>query len=179
MQQNEDRAAFLGLVGLILAIAEAEILLRNCHEQNDTTFALKCAVSFTTLLLLWQVYRAQQNAILLLRISQVLEPQHKWWRSAQRNTGMLTLCMCAIHAPPGVNFILRGETSMGSHTEYTFDAVVVLFMLLRVALMVPLVHRVLGFHSAKAMLIARWNNVDINVSFTFKALAYTKSHILH
>ena len=55
MQQNEDRAAFLGLVGLILAIAEAEILLQNCHEQNDTTFALKCAVSFTTLLLLWQV----------------------------------------------------------------------------------------------------------------------------
>jgi len=170
LHRDQNYAVVCAFIGMAAAMAEADILLSNENVPNKTTFVLKCVVSVSTVMLLDMMWLMQRHRNMLLRRSGFLEKQQTVFRTAELHKIIIELCICAVHSPPGADWAFTLGNASGVKATYTIDGLAALFMLARLVIFAPLAHRYLGLHSAKAKLVAKWNNVQVSMTYTFKAM---------
>jgi hypothetical protein len=167
---SENISAMLAIVGVILGVTEAELLRANEGNATAVMEAMKIAVSFTTVVLLFFVFRVHVAEHKLQQTVNVVPSAMPFVASAQFTSAVLESLVYVWHPMPFLGGKHRYEMSSGDIGEYTLDELLVCPMFLRLFACVPLLARTVGFASVKAKIAAKMNNIDINIGFTLKAI---------
>lgn len=159
----------LGMTGMFLSIAAAEMLFDNEDEASVAINVVKAIVSATTALLLIVLVMRTRALLILYKHRGGMDIDETLTTSGMLQPLLVELLVCAVHAPPGVSFEIP-VYNMGGDVVYTFDAWCSLWQLLRLYLIVSVFNDLVGFRTAQARVIAKWNNVSFDAAFAFKAL---------
>lgn len=159
----------LGMIGLVLSIVVAEMLFDNQDEATPVIDGLKACITVTTALLLVFLVIRTNSLLKLYKLRGGMDEDETLRTSGLITPLMLELVLCVVHAPPGVSFSIS-VTNMGGPVTYSVDAFVSLWQLMRLYLIVSVFNDMVGFRTAQARVIAKWNNVSFDAAFAFKAL---------
>mgnify|MGYP000211952896 CR=1 FL=1 len=159
----------LGMTGLVLSVVAAEIQFANENERSSEVTVIKTLISISTALLLGVLVHRTNCLLVLYKTRGGMDEDETLATSGMREVLMLELFTCAVHAPPFVEFVLT-VNNMGGDIEYSFTALCSLWQMFRLYLIVSVFNDLVGYRTAQARVIAKWNNVAFDAAFAFKAL---------
>jgi len=184
---GKTAAALLGAVGLACGIVCAELYAANNFVQptggHYTLFKTLNTLSTAALLLLIvRKYRlwltaerdlnyggASHGGSCCSRVSEALFLAQLRDKPATLLLLVIELAVCAIHAPVGVSFSFESD-SLTYKAPQSIDATLTYFMLVRLYLFVPALHRIMRWHSSLARVTAAVNKVRVSDWLIFRAV---------
>lgn len=127
----------VALSGAVLAVIEVELLSANDNIETQLTNGMKYAVTATTACSMWLMFVYYKASLILGKMQKLYEPQETLFSTGLAHPMLLELAMLLVHCPPGVDgtFELHLEHADSSPHEYSWDAVLSVFVVSRVYLL--------------------------------------------
>ena len=160
----------MATVGGFLQILEAEIVFLNANEETADAFAIKAAVSATTLVLLRLLWVHYLDSLLLGKLRGEYHEKDTLYSSELMYRLVPELIMCAVHCPPGVCAVVS-VNAMGTVSEYTTDAMASFVICVRCYLAIRYIHNLdQSNNSVVALTLGGIGSVEFTPWHTFKQL---------
>jgi hypothetical protein len=161
------------MIGLACGIAAAELngnpLTTPELSATPATQGLKATSTVCTALLLLMILRKYSLEYkLLLERGLLLRGGEGFTDSGLVAPMLCELVICSMHCPVGVYWRMQ-VPNLGVEITYDMDALLSIFMCLRLYLLFAVVDDSLGFRSAQARIVQNVHNLRFNFFFTFKA----------
>ena len=150
-------------------VAQFQLLFDNEYVPTTTITVLKAISSASTVALLCIVCTRYYFKTRLMRLRGLIDPAESFRHSGLLLPFVVELCVCAVHAPPGLDFTFD-MPNFDFYVRYSIDHMCSLWQLFRLYSVVIVFDYVVGYHTTQARVIAKWNDVSFNTAFTFKAM---------
>ncbi|XP_030324339.1 small conductance calcium-activated potassium channel protein 2-like isoform X1 [Calypte anna] len=170
-----DYALIFGMFGIVVMVTETELSWGVYTKESSYSFALKCLISLSTLILLGLIVMYHAREIQLFMVDNGADD----WRIAMTSERIffisLELLVCAIHPIPGQYLFTwtarLAFTYAASVAEADVDIILSIPMFLRLYLIgrVMLLHSKL-FTDASSRSIGALNKINFNTRFVMKTL---------
>uniref|UniRef100_A0A8C3UEW5 Calmodulin-binding domain-containing protein n=1 Tax=Catharus ustulatus TaxID=91951 RepID=A0A8C3UEW5_CATUS len=170
-----DYALIFGMFGIVVMVTETELSWGVYTKESSYSFALKCLISLSTLVLLGLIVMYHAREIQLFMVDNGADD----WRIAMTSERVfliaLELLVCAIHPIPGQYLFTwtarLAFTYAASVAHADVDIVLSIPMFLRLYLLgrVMLLHSKL-FTDASSRSIGALNKINFNTRFVMKTL---------
>jgi hypothetical protein len=187
MKINDVSSMILGLFGMSLAFYEHEIFFGKLnwdkedeetgrpytveeeqYEERPASTALRLIIGLTTVLLVYTIYNHYRILLDLNKAKQKYD-SYDSLRSVGLFWPMITeMSYCAIHCPPGCNWVFTFE-QLGGDLDYAFDTLVCIVMLGRIYLIWRIFANYSSWNDERAEEICNRCLCDGGVSFAIKA----------
>lgn len=195
MKINDVISMFFGLLGLSLAFYEHEIFFgkldwytdedgnlaytveREQYEEKPSNTALRVIVGFTSAILVYTVYNHYRILLDLNKAKQKYNSHDTLQSAGLMWTMLIEICYCAIHCPPGCNWVFRFE-QIGGHLKYPFDTLVCIVMLGRIYLIWRIFSNYSSWNDERAEEVCIRCLCDGGVNFAIKAELKERPYIV-
>uniref|UniRef100_A0A8C8VK46 Potassium calcium-activated channel subfamily N member 1 n=1 Tax=Pelusios castaneus TaxID=367368 RepID=A0A8C8VK46_9SAUR len=170
-----DYALIFGMFGIVVMVTETELSWGVYTKASSYSFALKCLISFSTMILLGLVIMYHAREIQLFMVDNGADD----WRIAMTYERIffitLELIVCAIHPIPGQYFFTWTARLAFTYTTSVADADVDIILSIPMFLRLYLIGRVMLLHSklftdASSRSIGALNKITFNTRFIMKTL---------
>ncbi|KAL2090330.1 hypothetical protein ACEWY4_015018 [Coilia grayii] len=170
-----DYALIFGMFGIVVMVTETELSWGVYSKESSYSFALKCLISLSTVILLGLIIMYHAREIQLFMVDNCADD----WRIAMTQERVffivLELLVCAIHPIPG-HYVFTWTARLAftyapSVTNADVDIILSIPMFLRLYLIgrVMLLHSKL-FTDASSRSIGALNKINFNTRFVMKTL---------
>ncbi|XP_069915623.1 small conductance calcium-activated potassium channel protein 1 isoform X1 [Oryctolagus cuniculus] len=166
-----DYALIFGMFGIVAMVTETELSWGVYSKESLYSFALKCLISLSTVILLGLVILYHAREIQLFLVDTGADD----WRLALTRRRVLLisleLAVCAVHPPPGHSRLRWAARLALSRAEADVDALLSVPMFLRLYLLgrVLLLHS-RAFTDASGRSLGALGKVTFNARFVLKTL---------
>uniref|UniRef100_A0A8D0GS21 Potassium calcium-activated channel subfamily N member 1 n=1 Tax=Sphenodon punctatus TaxID=8508 RepID=A0A8D0GS21_SPHPU len=170
-----DYALIFGMFGIVVMVTETELSWGVYTKESSYSFALKCLISLSTLILLGLVIMYHAREIQLFMVDNGADD----WRIAMTYKRIffitLELIVCAIHPIPGQYLFTWTARLAFTYTTSVADADVDIILSIPMFLRLYLIARVMLLHSklftdASSRSIGALNKINFNTRFVMKTL---------
>ncbi|XP_067416001.1 small conductance calcium-activated potassium channel protein 1 isoform X2 [Emydura macquarii macquarii] len=170
-----DYALIFGMFGIVVMVTETELSWGVYTKASSYSFALKCLISFSTMILLGLVIMYHAREIQLFMVDNGADD----WRIAMTYERIffitLELIVCAIHPIPGEYLFTWTARLAFTYTPSVADADVDIILSIPMFLRLYLIGRVMLLHSklftdASSRSIGALNKINFNTRFIMKTL---------
>ena len=166
-------ALLLGMYGVFVGILQAELRFANNNDVTWMQNVLKVSVSVTTLVLCILVVKIHRNGLKFQKLRGSVDPMETLRSTGDLWAMLLELLICLPHPLPGVDTTVEFNDRMLDSTlqpTYSLDSLFTVWMMLRLYLAVRVFDDAVGLRSNSARVIANWNKIEFNSSFSFKMI---------
>ncbi|KAJ8011305.1 hypothetical protein DPEC_G00056770 [Dallia pectoralis] len=170
-----DYALIFGMFGIVVMVTETELSWGVYGKESSYSFALKCLISLSTVILLGLIIMYHAREIQLFMVDNGADD----WRIAMTYERIffivLELLVCAIHPIPG-NYRFTWTARIAfTYTPSTANADVDIILSIPMFLRLYLIGRVMLLHSklftdASSRSIGALNKINFNTRFVMKTL---------
>ncbi|XP_042335834.1 small conductance calcium-activated potassium channel protein 1 isoform X4 [Sceloporus undulatus] len=170
-----DYALIFGMFGIVVMVTETELSWGVYTKESSYSFALKCLISLSTMILLGLIIMYHAREIQLFMVDNGADD----WRIAMTYERIffisLELIVCAIHPIPGQYFftwttrLAFTYTTSEAHTDVDIILSIPMFLRLYLIGRVMLLHSKL-FTDASSRSIGALNKINFNTRFVMKTL---------
>uniref|UniRef100_A0A8C5CN17 Potassium intermediate/small conductance calcium-activated channel, subfamily N, member 1a n=1 Tax=Gadus morhua TaxID=8049 RepID=A0A8C5CN17_GADMO len=170
-----DYALIFGMFGIVVMVTETELSWGIYTKESSYSFALKCLISLSTVILLGLIIMYHAREIQLFMVDNGADD----WRIAMTYERIffivLELLVCAIHPIPGQYVFTWTARLAFSYTPSVADADVDIILSIPMFLRLYLIGRVMLLHSklftdASSRSIGALNKINFNTRFVMKTL---------
>ncbi|XP_051964864.1 small conductance calcium-activated potassium channel protein 2-like isoform X1 [Xyrauchen texanus] len=170
-----DYALIFGMFGIVVMVTETELSWGVYTKESSYSFALKCLISLSTVILLCLIIMYHAREIHLFMVDNGADD----WRIAMTYERiffiMLELLVCAIHPIPGQYVFTWTARLAFTYTPSVADADVDIILSIPMFLRLYLIGRVMLLHSklftdASSRSIGALNKINFNTRFVMKTL---------
>ncbi|XP_019730676.1 small conductance calcium-activated potassium channel protein 2-like isoform X2 [Hippocampus comes] len=170
-----DYALIFGMFGIVVMVTETELSWGVYTKESSYSFALKCLISLSTVILLGLIIMYHAREIQLFMVDNGADD----WRIAMTYERIffivLELLVCAIHPIPG-QYVFTWKARLAfTYTPSVADADVDIILSIPMFLRLYLIGRVMLLHSklftdASSRSIGALNKINFNTRFVMKTL---------
>ncbi|XP_072537339.1 small conductance calcium-activated potassium channel protein 1b isoform X2 [Salminus brasiliensis] len=170
-----DYALIFGMFGIVVMVTETELSWGVYTKESSYSFALKCLISLSTLILLGLIIMYHAREIQLFMVDNGADD----WRIAMTYERILfivlELLVCAIHPIPG-HYVFTWTARLAfTYAPSVADADVDIILSIPMFLRLYLIGRVMLLHSklftdASSRSIGALNKINFNTRFVMKTL---------
>ncbi|XP_052418548.1 small conductance calcium-activated potassium channel protein 1b isoform X1 [Carassius gibelio] len=170
-----DYALIFGMFGIVVMVTETELSWGVYTKESSYSFALKCLISLSTVILLCLIIMYHAREIQLFMVDNGADD----WRIAMTYERILfivlELLVCAIHPIPG-HYVFTWTARLAfTYTPSVADADVDIILSIPMFLRLYLIGRVMLLHSklftdASSRSIGALNKINFNTRFVMKTL---------
>ncbi|KAJ8336365.1 hypothetical protein SKAU_G00375850 [Synaphobranchus kaupii] len=170
-----DYALIFGMFGIVVMVAETELSWGVYTKESSCSFALKCLISLSTVILLGLLIMYHSREIQLYMVDNGADD----WRIAMTYQRIvfivLELLVCAVHPIPG-HYVFTWTARLAfTYTPSIADADVDIILSIPMFLRLYLIGRVMLLHSklftdASSRSIGALNKINFNTRFIMKTL---------
>ncbi|XP_028818401.1 small conductance calcium-activated potassium channel protein 1b isoform X3 [Denticeps clupeoides] len=170
-----DYALIFGMFGIVVMVTETELSWGVYSKESSYSFALKCLISLSTVILLGLIIMYHAREIQLFMVDNGADD----WRIAMTYERIffivLELLVCAIHPIPG-HYVFTWTARLAfTYTTSETDADVDIILSIPMFLRLYLIGRVMLLHSklftdASSRSIGALNKINFNTRFVMKTL---------
>uniref|UniRef100_A0A8C3C5S6 Potassium calcium-activated channel subfamily N member 1 n=1 Tax=Cairina moschata TaxID=8855 RepID=A0A8C3C5S6_CAIMO len=170
-----DYALIFGMFGIVVMVTETELSWGVYTKESSYSFALKCLISLSTLILLGLIVMYHAREIQLFMVDNGADD----WRIAMTYERIffiaLELLVCAIHPIPGQYLFTWTARLAFTYAASVADADVDIILSIPMFLRLYLIGRVMLLHSklftdASSRSIGALNKINFNTRFVMKTL---------
>ncbi|XP_034611305.1 small conductance calcium-activated potassium channel protein 2-like isoform X1 [Trachemys scripta elegans] len=170
-----DYALIFGMFGIVVMVTETELSWGVYTKESSYSFALKCLISLSTMILLGLIIMYHAREIQLFMVDNGADD----WRIAMTYKRIffisLELMVCAIHPIPGQYLFTWTARLAFTYTTSVADADVDIILSIPMFLRLYLIGRVMLLHSklftdASSRSIGALNKINFNTRFIMKTL---------
>ncbi|KAI7798128.1 putative small conductance calcium-activated potassium channel protein 1, partial [Triplophysa rosa] len=170
-----DYALIFGMFGIVVMVTETELSWGVYTKESSYSFALKCLISLSTVILLCLIIMYHAREIQLFMVDNGADD----WRIAMTYERIffivLELLVCAIHPIPGQYVFTWTARLAFTYTTSVADADVDIILSIPMFLRLYLIGRVMLLHSklftdASSRSIGALNKINFNTRFVMKTL---------
>ncbi|XP_028329449.1 small conductance calcium-activated potassium channel protein 1a isoform X2 [Gouania willdenowi] len=170
-----DYALIFGMFGIVVMVTETELSWGVYSKESSYSFALKCLISLSTVILLGLIIMYHAREIQLFMVDNGADD----WRIAMTYERIffivLELLVCAIHPIPGQYAFTWTARLAFTYTTSVADADVDIILSIPMFLRLYLIGRVMLLHSklftdASSRSIGALNKINFNTRFVMKTL---------
>ncbi|TRY64957.1 hypothetical protein DNTS_024638 [Danionella cerebrum] len=170
-----DYALIFGMFGIVVMVTETELSWGVYTKESSYSFALKCLISLSTVILLCLIIMYHAREIQLFMVDNGADD----WRIAMTYERILfivlELLVCAIHPIPGQYVFTWTARLAFTYTPSVADADVDIILSIPMFLRLYLIGRVMLLHSklftdASSRSIGALNKINFNTRFVMKTL---------
>uniref|UniRef100_A0AAQ5WWA7 Calmodulin-binding domain-containing protein n=2 Tax=Amphiprion ocellaris TaxID=80972 RepID=A0AAQ5WWA7_AMPOC len=170
-----DYALIFGMFGIVVMVTETELSWGVYTKESSYSFALKCLISLSTVILLGLIIMYHAREIQLFMVDNGADD----WRIAMTYERIffivLELLVCAIHPIPGQYVFTWTARLAFTYTPSVADADVDIILSIPMFLRLYLIGRVMLLHSklftdASSRSIGALNKINFNTRFVMKTL---------
>ncbi|XP_074834465.1 small conductance calcium-activated potassium channel protein 1 [Carettochelys insculpta] len=170
-----DYALIFGMFGIVVMVTETELSWGIYTKESSYSFALKCLISLSTMILLGLIIMYHAREIQLFMVDNGADD----WRIAMTYERIffitLELVVCAIHPIPGQYLFTWTARLAFTYTPSVADADVDIILSIPMFLRLYLIGRVMLLHSklftdASSRSIGALNKINFNTRFIMKTL---------
>ncbi|XP_028672418.1 small conductance calcium-activated potassium channel protein 1a isoform X1 [Erpetoichthys calabaricus] len=170
-----DYALIFGMFGIVVMVTETELSWGVYSKESSHSFALKCLISLSTVILLGLIIMYHAREIQLFMVDNGADD----WRIAMTYERIffivLELLVCAIHPIPGQYVFTWTARLAFTYTPSVADADVDIILSIPMFLRLYLIGRVMLLHSklftdASSRSIGALNKINFNTRFVMKTL---------
>ncbi|CDQ84389.1 unnamed protein product [Oncorhynchus mykiss] len=170
-----DYALIFGMFGIVVMVTETELSWGVYGKESSYSFALKCLISLSTVILLGLIIMYHAREIQLFMVDNGADD----WRIAMTYERIffivLELLVCAIHPIPGHYRFTWTARIAFTYTPSTANADVDIILSIPMFLRLYLIGRVMLLHSklftdASSRSIGALNKINFNTRFVMKTL---------
>uniref|UniRef100_UPI00358E842B small conductance calcium-activated potassium channel protein 3-like isoform X2 n=1 Tax=Myxine glutinosa TaxID=7769 RepID=UPI00358E842B len=170
-----DYALIFGMFGILVMVIETELSWAIYGKDSPYSFALKCLISLSTIILLGLVIAYHTREIQLFMVDNGADD----WRIAMTHERIfsigLELVVCAVHPIPGEYRFLWTARHAFLYTPLSYEADVDIILSIPMFLRLYLIARVMLLHSklftdASSRSIGALNKITFNTRFVMKTL---------
>ncbi|XP_066196365.1 small conductance calcium-activated potassium channel protein 1 [Sylvia atricapilla] len=170
-----DYALIFGMFGIVVMVTETELSWGVYTKESSYSFALKCLISLSTLILLGLIVMYHAREIQLFMVDNGADD----WRIAMTYERIffisLELLVCAIHPIPGQYLFTWTARLAFTYAASVADADVDVILSIPMFLRLYLIGRVMLLHSklftdASSRSIGALNKINFNTRFVMKTL---------
>ncbi|KYO37102.1 small conductance calcium-activated potassium channel protein 2 [Alligator mississippiensis] len=170
-----DYALIFGMFGIVVMVTETELSWGVYTKESSYSFALKCLISLSTIILLGLIIMYHAREIQLFMVDNGADD----WRIAMTYERIffitLELLVCAIHPVPGQYIFTWTARLAFTYTTSVADADVDIILSIPMFLRLYLIGRVMLLHSklftdASSRSIGALNKINFNTRFVMKTL---------
>ncbi|KAH1174852.1 hypothetical protein KIL84_008843 [Mauremys mutica] len=170
-----DYALIFGMFGIVVMVTETELSWGVYTKESSYSFALKCLISLSTMILLGLIIMYHAREIQLFMVDNGADD----WRIAMTYKRIffisLELIVCAIHPIPGQYLFTWTARLAFTYTTSVADADVDIILSIPMFLRLYLIGRVMLLHSklftdASSRSIGALNKINFNTRFIMKTL---------
>ncbi|KAI1883336.1 hypothetical protein AGOR_G00244140 [Albula goreensis] len=170
-----DYALIFGMFGIVVMVTETELSWGVYTKESSYSFALKCLISLSTVILLGLIIMYHTREIQLFMVDNGADD----WRIAMTYERILfivlELLVCAIHPIPGQYEFTWTARLAFTYTPSVADADVDIILSIPMFLRLYLIGRVMLLHSklftdASSRSIGALNKINFNTRFVMKTL---------
>ncbi|XP_038628502.1 small conductance calcium-activated potassium channel protein 1 isoform X2 [Tachyglossus aculeatus] len=170
-----DYALIFGMFGIVVMVTETELSWGVYTKESSYSFALKCLISLSTVILLGLIIMYHAREIQLFMVDNGADD----WRIAMTYERIffitLELVVCAIHPIPGQYLFTWTARLAFTYTTSVADADVDIILSIPMFLRLYLIGRVMLLHSklftdASSRSIGALNKINFNTRFVMKTL---------
>eukprot|EP00066_Takifugu_rubripes_P025612 XP_011614878.1 PREDICTED: small conductance calcium-activated potassium channel protein 2-like [Takifugu rubripes] len=170
-----DYALIFGMFGIVVMVTETELSWGVYTKESSYSFALKCLISLSTVILLGLIIMYHAREIQLFMVDNGADD----WRIAMTYERIffivLELLVCAIHPIPGQYVFTWTARLAFTYTPSVANADVDIILSIPMFLRLYLIGRVMLLHSklftdASSRSIGALNKINFNTRFVMKTL---------
>ncbi|XP_006001686.1 small conductance calcium-activated potassium channel protein 2 [Latimeria chalumnae] len=170
-----DYALIFGMFGIVVMVTETELSWGVYSKESSYSFALKCLISLSTLILLGLIIMYHAREIQLFMVDNGADD----WRIAMTYERIFFICLeliiCAIHPIPGQYLFTWTARLAFTYNTSVADADVDIILSIPMFLRLYLIGRVMLLHSklftdASSRSIGALNKINFNTRFVMKTL---------
>ncbi|KAM9515873.1 small conductance calcium-activated potassium channel protein 1 isoform 2-T5 [Guaruba guarouba] len=170
-----DYALIFGMFGIVVMVTETELSWGVYNKESSYSFALKCLISLSTIILLGLIVMYHAREIQLFMVDNGADD----WRIAMTYERIffiaLELIVCAIHPIPGQYLFTWTARLAFTYAASVADADVDIILSIPMFLRLYLIGRVMLLHSklftdASSRSIGALNKINFNTRFVMKTL---------
>ncbi|XP_040548765.1 small conductance calcium-activated potassium channel protein 1 isoform X11 [Gallus gallus] len=170
-----DYALIFGMFGIVVMVTETELSWGVYTKESSYSFALKCLISLSTVILLGLIVMYHAREIQLFMVDNGADD----WRIAMTYERIffiaLELLVCAIHPIPGQYLFTWTARLAFTYAASVADADVDIILSIPMFLRLYLIGRVMLLHSklftdASSRSIGALNKINFNTRFVMKTL---------
>ncbi|KAK2822200.1 hypothetical protein Q5P01_022265 [Channa striata] len=170
-----DYALIFGMFGIVVMVTETELSWGVYTKESSYSFALKCLISLSTVILLGLIIMYHAREIQLFMVDNGADD----WRIAMTYERIffivLELLVCAIHPIPGQYVFTWSARLAFTYMPSVADADVDIILSIPMFLRLYLIGRVMLLHSklftdASSRSIGALNKINFNTRFVMKTL---------
>ncbi|XP_041085803.1 small conductance calcium-activated potassium channel protein 2-like isoform X1 [Polyodon spathula] len=170
-----DYALIFGMFGIVVMVTETELSWGVYTKESSYSFALKCLISLSTVILLGLIIMYHAREIQLFMVDNGADD----WRIAMTYERIffivLELLVCAIHPIPGQYVFTWTARLAFTYTPSVADADVDIILSIPMFMRLYLIGRVMLLHSklftdASSRSIGALNKINFNTRFVMKTL---------
>ncbi|XP_051553179.1 small conductance calcium-activated potassium channel protein 2-like isoform X5 [Myxocyprinus asiaticus] len=170
-----DYALIFGMFGIVVMVTETELSWGVYTKESSYSFALKCLISLSTVILLGLIIMYHAREIQLFMVDNGADD----WRIAMTYERIffivLELLVCAIHPIPGQYVFTWTARLAFTYVPSVADADVDIILSIPMFLRLYLIGRVMLLHSklftdASSRSIGALNKINFNTRFVMKTL---------
>ncbi|XP_057254389.1 small conductance calcium-activated potassium channel protein 1 [Pezoporus wallicus] len=170
-----DYALIFGMFGIVVMVTETELSWGIYTKESSYSFALKCLISLSTIILLGLIVMYHAREIQLFMVDNGADD----WRIAMTYERIffiaLELIVCAIHPIPGQYLFTWTARLAFTYAASVADADVDIILSIPMFLRLYLIGRVMLLHSklftdASSRSIGALNKINFNTRFVMKTL---------
>ncbi|XP_056319942.1 small conductance calcium-activated potassium channel protein 1b isoform X2 [Danio aesculapii] len=170
-----DYALIFGMFGIVVMVTETELSWGVYTKESSYSFALKCLISLSTVILLCLIIMYHAREIQLFMVDNGADD----WRIAMTYERILfivlELLVCAIHPIPGQYVFTWTARLAFTYSPSVADADVDIILSIPMFLRLYLIGRVMLLHSklftdASSRSIGALNKINFNTRFVMKTL---------
>ncbi|XP_067168715.1 small conductance calcium-activated potassium channel protein 1 isoform X2 [Apteryx mantelli] len=170
-----DYALIFGMFGIVVMVTETELSWGVYTKESSYSFALKCLISLSTVILLGLIVMYHAREIQLFMVDNGADD----WRIAMTYERIffiaLELVVCAIHPIPGQYLFTWTARLAFTYAASVADADVDIILSIPMFLRLYLIGRVMLLHSklftdASSRSIGALNKINFNTRFVMKTL---------
>ncbi|XP_058870132.1 small conductance calcium-activated potassium channel protein 2-like isoform X1 [Acipenser ruthenus] len=170
-----DYALIFGMFGIVVMVTETELSWGVYTKESSYSFALKCLISLSTVILLGLIIMYHTREIQLFMVDNGADD----WRIAMTYERIffivLELLVCAIHPIPGQYVFTWTARLAFTYTPSVADADVDIILSIPMFMRLYLIGRVMLLHSklftdASSRSIGALNKINFNTRFVMKTL---------
>nr|XP_043887102.1 small conductance calcium-activated potassium channel protein 1a isoform X2 [Solea senegalensis] len=170
-----DYALIFGMFGIVVMVTETELSWGVYTKESSYSFALKCLISLSTVILLGLIIMYHAREIQLFMVDNGADD----WRIAMTYERIffivLELLVCAIHPIPGQYVFTWTARLAFTYTPSVADADVDIILSIPMFVRLYLIGRVMLLHSklftdASSRSIGALNKINFNTRFVMKTL---------
>nr|XP_025045067.1 small conductance calcium-activated potassium channel protein 2-like [Pelodiscus sinensis] len=170
-----DYALIFGMFGIVVMVTETELSWGVYTKESSYSFALKCLISLSTMILMGLVIMYHAREIQLFMVDNGADD----WRIAMTYERIffitLELLVCAVHPIPGQYLFTWTARLAFTYTPSVAEADVDIILSIPMFLRLYLIGRVMLLHSklftdASSRSIGALNKINFNTRFVMKTL---------